>query len=65
LSEFLLPATPRPGDRVKVIHGEFREFIGNLRSMEGTDGIVEIDVKYHNTDRIQIIPLSFLCKLVE
>ncbi len=57
--DHLFPVAPKVGDRVKVISGEFREMYGNLASVEGNDGIVEID------GDVKLLPLSFIAKMAD
>ncbi|CAL8108608.1 unnamed protein product [Orchesella dallaii] len=58
-SDQLVAIIPKTGDRVKVIAGELREAFGYLKSVDGSDGVVDIhgDIKF--------FPLSFLARLVE
>jgi len=55
--EHLVPNPAKIHDRVKVISGEFRENTGTLVSLDGQDGVVEID------GDVKLLPLSFLAKM--
>jgi transcription elongation factor SPT5 len=59
-SEHLALVIPRTGDRVKVISGEYREQVGKLASVDGSDGVVDLD----NHD-IKLFPLASLAKLAD
>jgi len=64
-SDQLAPVTPHTGDQVKVISGDYREQNGILRSVDGSDGVVEMDTgrSIEDDSRIQFFPLHYLCKL--
>ncbi len=46
--------------QVKLIHGEERETVGTLLSIDGLEGVVKTD-----THDIKLYHLSSLCKLFE
>jgi len=57
--EFLEPVTPAKKDKIKIIRGEFKGHTGSLIGIDGSDGIVKMEI---NLD-IKILRLDFLAKL--
>jgi len=57
--EFLEPVMPGKKDKIKIIRGDFKGYTGSLIGIDGTDGIVKMEV---NLD-IKILRLDFLAKL--
>ncbi|CAG7785001.1 unnamed protein product, partial [Allacma fusca] len=50
---------------VKVIAGDCREQTGVLTSVDGEDGVVEMDARHLNEDSIQLLPLRCLGKFTD
>jgi transcription elongation factor len=61
----LKPVVPKPTDRVKVIAGDCREQTGILTSVDGEDGVVEMDARHANEDSILLLPLRCLGKFTD
>jgi len=51
---------PKVGDRVKVISGDNRELAGVMRSIDGLEGVVEMD---HGDGDVRLLALTSLAKM--
>jgi len=58
--DHLQVVTPKVGDRVKVINGENRELAGIMRSIDGSEGVVEMD---HGEGDLRLLALNSLAKM--
>ncbi|XP_075228601.1 transcription elongation factor subunit Spt5 [Lycorma delicatula] len=58
--EHLEPVVPMRGDAVKVIMGEDREAIGQLISIDNTEGVVKL-----SNDEVKLLALKLLCRYVK
>ncbi|KAL6605991.1 hypothetical protein ACP70R_041644 [Stipagrostis hirtigluma subsp. patula] len=50
---------PKKGDRIKIMNGAFRGFLGKLIGIDGSDGIVKLDDTYE----VKILDMVILAKL--
>lgn len=65
-AQHLEPVIPTPGDRVKVIYGDqFRESVGSLLSIDGLEGVVQLDVTDEGAAGIRLININHLCRMGE
>ncbi|XP_015790153.1 transcription elongation factor SPT5-like [Tetranychus urticae] len=55
----LEPISPEPKDRIKVIFGEEREQTGVLLSIDGVDGVCQMDTDHD----VKVLHLRYLCKM--
>lgn len=50
---------PKKSDRIKIMNGTFRGFVGKLIGIDGSDGIVKLDDTYE----VKILDMVILAKL--
>jgi hypothetical protein len=58
--DHLQVVTPKVGDRVKVISGENRELTGMMWSIDGHEGVVEME---HGDGDVRLLALTSLAKM--
>lgn len=58
-TDLLQVMTPKVGDRVKVISGDNRELTGMMRSIDGSEGVVEMD----GDGDVRLLALTSLAKM--
>lgn len=61
--EHLEPVVPMHGDAVKVIMGEDREAIGQLISIDTTEGVVRLGSG--SNEEVKLLALKLLCRYVK
>ncbi|KAJ9580689.1 hypothetical protein L9F63_024134, partial [Diploptera punctata] len=58
VSEHLEPIVPQRSDQVKVIHGEDREAVGQLLSIDNQEGVVKL-----TSGEVKMLQLRYLCRM--